>query len=96
MTTTLSRNVYDISLVVGMLFLSLPTLGCFVVSDDISLIGKLFLSIPTWGCVDISNEFNLVGMLWLDRPKVRIFILNDWGEQRGSLQGPTTIYNEST
>ena len=65
MTTTLCCHLYNISLVVGMLLLSLPTLGCFVVSDDICLIGKLFLSLPTWGCFDISNEFDLVGMLLL-------------------------------
>ena len=76
-----------------MLFLSLPTLACFVVSDDISLIGKLFLSIPTWGCVDISNEFDLVAMLWLDRPKVRIFILKMIGVNRGD---PYKVLQRST
>ena len=65
MTTTLSCHLYDISLVVGMMFLSPPTWGCLDISNEFDLVTMLLLSLPTKGCIFVSDDIDQVGMLLL-------------------------------
>ena len=63
---------------VGVLFLSLPALGCFEVSDDISLVCMLIPSLSTQGYFHASDGIGQVSILFPSpSPQVEFKINND-------------------